>query len=155
MLWVTRLKNNRNDDRLMIINDEMPSTPPAGSWTDLNNFRHGLYSCLTRRADTLFELADAVACGSSPLTDLARLSLEIEHHRGHGGPYDGLNAGVINTCQLRHLACSAPLPKVTGRTGVSASSWPSTCRTGCGRTLRPARTGRFATPTPAVPARPR
>lgn len=114
----------------MIINDEMPSAPPADSLTDLNCFRRGLYSCLTRRGDTLFDLVDAVACAPSPVTDLARLSLEIEHQRGHGGLYDGLNAGVINTRRLRQLTCATPLPKIIGPDGcerivlaVDVSNW--------------------------------
>lgn len=130
MLWVTRLKNKRNDDRLMIINDGVPPAPPTDSWTDLNSFRRGLYSCLTRRRDTLFELVDAVTCAPSPVTDLARLSLEVEHHRGHGGLYDGLNAGAINTGRLRHLTCTGPLPKIIGPDGherivlaVDVSNW--------------------------------
>src|SRR6202044_2599175 len=59
----------------------------------LAGFRGELYRCLTRRADALFELADAVLCQDRTVTDLARLSLVPEFRRGHGALYDGLNEG--------------------------------------------------------------
>ena len=137
----------------MIIDDASPSSLPTGG--GLDRFRTGLYSCFTRRADALFDLTDAVSCSTSSVSDLARLSLETEHQRGHGGLYDGLNAGVIDTGRLRCLACSAALPKVPGPDGrerivlgVDVSNWlrPDAATS-------PARPGRSATPTPAVPGR--
>lgn len=114
----------------MIITDHAPVAPPRHQSACLDRLRTGFYSWLTRRGDTLFELTDAVACGSSPVTDLARLSLEIEHHRGHGGLYDGLNADVINTHRLRQLTCTGPLPRITSPDGrerivlaVDVSNW--------------------------------
>ena len=77
----------------MIVDDVTPSPLPGGDAWRLDRFRTGLYSCLARRADALFDLADAVSCAPSPVTDLARLSLEIEHRRGHGALYDALNFG--------------------------------------------------------------
>src|ERR1700728_2332280 len=44
----------------------------------LAGFRRELYWSLTRRADALFEVADAVACSPGRVTDLARLSLAPE-----------------------------------------------------------------------------
>lgn len=67
--------------------------PRPADQQDLNQFRTGVYTSLTRRADVLFELTDALACSTSPVTDVARSSLEAEQHRGHGGVYDGLTAG--------------------------------------------------------------
>ena len=61
----------------------------------LAGFRGALYGCLTRRADALFCLADAVVCENRRVTDLARLSLVPESGRGHGGVYDGVNAGRV------------------------------------------------------------
>lgn len=63
------------------------STPPqspetARAW--FNAFGQGYYRCLTRRADELFELSDALLCAEGKVTDLAHLSLEPEHHRGYG-----------------------------------------------------------------------
>ncbi len=45
----------------------------------------------------MFELADTVACASGRITYLARLSLAECRRRGHGGLYDGLNAGRGDT----------------------------------------------------------
>ena len=42
----------------------------------LREFRSRLYGCLTRRADALFELADAVLCADHAVTSLVRLCLE-------------------------------------------------------------------------------
>lgn len=113
----------------MIIDDGSPSSLPTGGCLD--RLRTALYSCLTRRGDALFELMDAVSCASAPVTALARLSLEIEHQRGHGGLYDALNAGEIDTGRpLCSQPCATPLPKVTGPDGrerivlaVDVSNW--------------------------------
>ena len=114
----------------MIVDDVTPSPPVGDAAGFLDRFRTGLYSCLTRRGDALFELADAVACAPAAVTDLARLSLEAEHQRGHGALYDGLNAGGIDTGRLRCLVCAGPLPKVSGPDGrarivlaVDVSNW--------------------------------
>lgn len=114
----------------MIINPPTPPTPPRHDITRLDLFRTGFYSCLTHRGDVLFELTDAVACSPSPIHDLAHLSLEPEHRRGHGGLYDGLNAGRINTTRLQQLLASTPIPKITGPDGqarivlaVDVSNW--------------------------------
>jgi transposase len=63
----------------------LPDTPtdrtdaPA---TTLACFRRDFYRCLTRRADALFELADAVLRADGPVTSLAGLPLAAEHRRG-------------------------------------------------------------------------
>ena len=62
----------------------------------LREFRAELYACLTRRADALFELADAVLCADHAVTSLVRLYLEPEFTRGHGALYDPLAAGRID-----------------------------------------------------------
>jgi hypothetical protein len=62
----------------------------------LSSFRQRLYSCLTGRADALFELVDAVVCADQVVTSLVELSLEPEFHRGHGALYDALAAGSVN-----------------------------------------------------------
>ncbi|SER44864.1 hypothetical protein SAMN04488000_1091, partial [Lentzea albida] len=49
--------------------------------------RQEFYRCLTRRADALFELSDAVLCGDGPVRSIAELSLAGEHRRGHGSGY--------------------------------------------------------------------
>ncbi|MEZ5086487.1 MAG: NF041680 family putative transposase [Tessaracoccus sp.] len=96
----------------------------------LNDFRAGLYSCLTRRADALFELTDAMLCAPGRVTDLAHLCLEPVHRRGHGALYDGLNAGRIDTAELGQLVAATPLPRLPGPDGrdrivlaVDVSNW--------------------------------
>lgn len=114
----------------MIMNDEASWALPGGGMACLDRFRIGAYGCLTRRGDALFELADAVACGSGRVTDLARLSLAECHHRGHGGLYDGLNAGRLDVARLRQLIAGGPIPVITGPDGrpqlvlaVDVSNW--------------------------------
>ncbi|WP_427016775.1 NF041680 family putative transposase [Pseudarthrobacter sp. P1] len=115
---------------MMIIKDTAPSPLLDGSSRYLDRFRTGLYSCLTRRSEALFELTDAVACTGSPVNDLAHLSLEAEHPRGHGALYDALNSGVIDAGGLRSLTCTGTLPRILGPDGrgrlvlaVDVSNW--------------------------------
>ena len=65
---------------MVIINDAVV----FGGRDALEEFRTGWYACLTRRADVLFELGDAVLCAPGPVRDLAHLSLVPVHRRGHG-----------------------------------------------------------------------
>jgi DDE superfamily endonuclease len=76
----------------------------------LAGFRDEVYRCLTRRADALSGLADAVLLAPGRVRDLAHLSLVPECGRGHGGLYDGLNAGRIECGRLRRAIGSLPLP---------------------------------------------
>lgn len=115
---------------MVIIKDTAPSPLPEGSSWCLDQFRTGLYSCLTRRGDALFELTDAVACATSPVADLARLSLEVEHRRGYGALYDAIGAGQIDTGRLQQLIFRGPVPKVSCPAGkerivlaVDVSNW--------------------------------
>jgi hypothetical protein len=96
----------------------------------LNGFRTGWYDCLTKRADALFELGDAVLCAPGPVRDLAHLSLAPVHRRGHGGLYDGLNSGRIDLACARDLLAGQEMPKVAGPDGrdrlvlaVDVSNW--------------------------------
>src|SRR6516225_10112003 len=79
----------------------------------LAGFRDELYRCLTRRADALFCLADAVLCEDRKVTDLARLSLVAEFGRAHGAANDGMNAGRVE--------CSPPRVSVAG---LLLPAWP-------------------------------
>lgn len=101
-----------------------------GEGAALEGFRTGWYACLTRRADALFELGDAVLCAPGPVRDLAHLSLLPVHRRGHGGLYDGLNAGRIDVACARDLFAGQEVPKVQGPGGrdrvvlaVDVSNW--------------------------------
>lgn len=102
----------------------------TGGCDALEGFRTGWYGCLTRRADALFELGDAMLCAPGPVRDLAHLSLVPVHRRGHGGLYDGLNAGRIEVAGARDLFAGQQLPKVAGPDGraglvlaVDVSNW--------------------------------
>jgi hypothetical protein len=98
---------------------------PSMSCGVLSRFRQNLYGCLEGRANELFELTDAVLCAQGPVRSLAELSLEPEHRRGHGGLYDGLNAGRIEFARLRRTLDGLPLPRVGGRIvlGVDVTPW--------------------------------
>jgi hypothetical protein len=89
-------------------------------------FRGELYRCFTARADELFELADSVLCAEGPVKTLVGLSLVPEHRRGHGGLYDGLNAGRIEIARLRRSLAALPLPAWPDgriRLAVDVSNW--------------------------------
>jgi hypothetical protein len=89
-------------------------------------FRGELYRCLARRADVLFELADAVLCGGGAVQVLAGLSLAAGHRRGHGALYDAVNAGRIDIGRLRwSLACLRLPGWADGRIrlAVDVSNW--------------------------------
>lgn len=93
----------------------------------LAGFREQLYRCMTRRADALFELTDALLCTDGPVKTLVGLlSLAPEHRRGHGALYDALNAGRIDVESLRRQLAGLPLPRAAdGRLvlAVDVSPW--------------------------------
>ena len=89
---------------------DVPGDGAAGAPERLAAFRSELYWCFTRRADALFELADAVLCAGGPVRTLAGLSLVPEHRRGHGGLYDAVNAGRMEVARLRWSLAVLPLP---------------------------------------------
>jgi hypothetical protein len=76
----------------------------------LAGFRRELFQCLGRRADALWELADALLCRQERVHMLAELSLEPECRRGHGAVYDALNCGEIRIGRLRRALATLPLP---------------------------------------------
>ena len=86
----------------------------------LREFRSRLYDCLARRADALFELADAVLCADHAVTSLVQLCLEPEFTRGHGALYDALSAGRIDDERLFSLLASE-LPQAVD--GPEALAW--------------------------------
>jgi DDE superfamily endonuclease len=99
---------------------------PGGPRGLLAGFRAELYRCLTRRADALFGVADAVLCAGGRVTDLARLSLVPESGRGHGALYDGVNAGRVDVARLRRAVAGLPLPRWPDgriRLAVDVSNW--------------------------------
>jgi DDE superfamily endonuclease len=89
-------------------------------------FRGELYRCLTRRADALFEVADAVLCKQDRVHMLAELSLEPECRRGHGGVFDAVSAGRVQISRLQVALACLPLPAWDDqriRLAVDVSNW--------------------------------
>lgn len=80
-------------------------------FAELSRFRGEFYSCLIKRADALFELADAVLCADGPVRSLVELSLVGEHRRGHGGLYAALARGRIDADHMRRALAAVPLPR--------------------------------------------
>jgi DDE superfamily endonuclease len=78
---------------------------------DLAGFRREFYGCLTRRADALFELCDAVLCADGPVRSLPELSLVGEHRRGHGALYGALSRGRVDVARLPTALAALALPK--------------------------------------------
>ncbi|MFG2410852.1 NF041680 family putative transposase [Streptomyces goshikiensis] len=81
------------------------------AFAGLSRFRGEFYSCLTARADALFELADAVLCADGPVRSLVELSLVGEHRRGHGGLYAAVARGGVDADRLRRALAEVPLPR--------------------------------------------
>ncbi|WP_225101971.1 NF041680 family putative transposase [Streptomyces sp. CoH27] len=91
-----------------------------------SHFREDLYTCLTRRCDTLFELCDAMLCEDGPVTSPVDLTLLAEHRRGHGAMYDALNQGRIDVDRLRRALAILPQPKAADARlvlAVDVSAW--------------------------------
>ncbi|WP_309111705.1 NF041680 family putative transposase [Saccharothrix sp.] len=107
----------------MISVHHLDSGPALG---ELSGFRREFHRCLTRRADGLFELAVAVLCADGPVRTLVGLSLAPEHRRGHGGLYDAVNNGRIDSERLRDALAGLPLSRAAdGRLvlAVDVSPW--------------------------------
>jgi hypothetical protein len=101
-------------------------TGTADALGDLSRFRQQFHECLTARADTLFELSDAVLCAPGPVTSLVELSLAAEHRRGHGALYDSLNQGRIDIGRFRNVVARQRIPR--GKDGrimlaIDVSHW--------------------------------
>jgi hypothetical protein len=92
----------------------------------LIGFRSGLYRCLTRRADALFDLVDAVLTGAHPVRSLVELCQEKAFRRGWGAVYDGLANGRVDVAELGELLASCWQPVDAGpvKIAVDVSAWP-------------------------------
>src|SRR5271170_7869149 len=89
----------------------------------LRSFRAQFYGALTRWADALFELTDALLCAAGPVHSVPSLSLEPEFERSHGSLYKSLAKGHIDENALRALLVEhrpADWPFVFA---VDASTW--------------------------------
>ena len=89
-------------------------------------FRAGLYACLRRRGDALFELVDAVLTADGPVGSLVALSEQKAFRRGHGALFDAMAHGQIDTEALAELIASSWQPADTGpvKIAVDVSPWP-------------------------------
>ena len=117
-------KGRRSHQGLQLISVHHPDT--AAALGELSAFRDEFYACLSRRADAVFELTDAVLCCDGPVRSLVQTSLAGEHRRGHGSLYAALNQGRIEIARLRRALTSQPLPRAAdGRVvlAVDITSW--------------------------------
>jgi hypothetical protein len=73
---------------------------------DLHAFRNSLYRCFKRRADALFELADALLTAAGTVPSPVHLSLATAHRRGWGSLYAALSCGRIEEGLMRELLAS-------------------------------------------------
>ncbi len=71
------------------------------------SFRNSFYECLDRRADALFDLADALLCADA-VPSPVHLSLQASHRRGWGSLYAALAHGTIDAEALRDLLARVP-----------------------------------------------
>ncbi|MFB8038415.1 hypothetical protein ACFC5Z_37015 [Streptomyces sp. NPDC056004] len=60
----------------------------------MSRFRVEFHERLYKRADSLFELTDAMLCADGPVKMLVELSLAAEHRCGHGALYAALGPGL-------------------------------------------------------------
>jgi hypothetical protein len=112
------------DQRAAVIS--VPHASCGRAEGELSGFRREFYECLTRRADALFELADAVLCADGPVRSIAELSLVGEHRRGHGSGYGALARGGIDLARLRTALSAVPIPRAAGGRlvlAVDITSW--------------------------------
>ena len=89
----------------------------------LRAFRAALHGCFPRRADALFEVADALLA-SAPPASLPHLSLAPLHRRGWGSVYAALAEGRIDAGALREAATAHPLDGGAAVYAVDVSVWP-------------------------------
>lgn len=67
---------------------------------ELRVLRRGIYACVRKRADALFELSDAILSAGS-VSSSPHLSLAPIHRRGWGSLYAALSKGRIDAWALR------------------------------------------------------
>jgi hypothetical protein len=89
----------------------------------LRDFRHGIYGCLTRTADALFNTADALL-SETQAHSFPELSLSPFFERQWASLYEAFEDGQIDKERLRRVfACNVPMPKQAERmwVGIDAS----------------------------------
>lgn len=95
----------------------------SGDSGTLRAFRESFYTCLRRRADALFELADAILTAGG-VHSLPHLSLVSVHRRGWGSLYAALSKGSLDEEALRELLAFHPLAEAPAVYAVDVTSWP-------------------------------
>ena len=93
------------------------------SLAPLRSFRAALYACYARRADALFEVADALLA-QAPVPAPPHLSLTPFHRRGWGSVYAALAEGRIDDEALRDAVAARPLAGGEAVYAVDVSVWP-------------------------------
>jgi hypothetical protein len=96
---------------------------PTSPFCELRTFRAELHACLTRRADALFDLCDALLC-AEVIPSLAHLSLQPPHQRGWGSTDAALAHGRVDLQALRNLLAHHPLHDGEPIYAVDVSTWP-------------------------------
>lgn len=92
----------------------------------LSRFRVEFYDSLCARADTLFELTDAILCADGPVMILVELSMAAEHRHGQGALYAALDRGWAEPARLPRALTRLPVPRAaSGRIVrvVDVSNW--------------------------------
>ena len=97
---------------------------PGDALERLAWFRGELHSCLWRRPDSLFELAEAVLTAPGLVASLPYLSLEPAFRRGHGMIYQALGQGRIDEEALRDLLVAVREPGWPLVFAIDASTYP-------------------------------
>ena len=93
------------------------------AFPELLAFRSQLHGCFTRRADALFELADAMLTADA-VASPPHLSLEPGHQRGWGSIYAALARGRIDTAACQQTISRSLLPDAWPVFAVDMSTWP-------------------------------
>jgi hypothetical protein len=123
-LIILLVEGRKSHQGLQLIS--VQDTGAAGVTGDLSWLRREFYQCLSRRADALFELCDAVLCADGPVRSIAELSLVGEHRRGYGSGYAALARGRMDIARLRTALSAVSLPRAAdGRVvlAVDITSW--------------------------------
>jgi hypothetical protein len=96
---------------------------PTSPLCELRAFRAELHACLTRRADALFELVDALL-SVEHVSSLPHLSLAPIHRRGWGSVYAALAHGCVDVERLQALFAHLPLTDGEPIYAVDVTTWP-------------------------------